>query len=227
MAPKKDKKTLQEHQEDALYREVWEEVRVQRFYDFIKTNLRMILAVSILIIASVVVFQIVRHNNAEKLKSETLTYESAMAMAGDRQLEGAEVLLNKLANTSSDGMGDLAGFRAAQIDIQQNRKDDAIAKLEKLAKDGSSRDFKHLAIIKLAVLKDDTATAKDFERMMAPVLSKRSPFYFTGLYLVATKYVSEKNYPVARGFLNKIITDKNAPTVIAAQAEALNANIQQ
>jgi hypothetical protein len=217
---------MQDHQEDALYREVWEEVRIQRFYQLVRANLRAIIAAAILIISAVVVVQIVRHNNEAKLKTEVLAYESAMAMASERQFEGAEVLLMRMAEKSSGGMGDLARFRAAQIDFMNGREADGIAKLEDLAKHGASKDFKHLALIKIAATKSKTLDAKAFERLLAPLLTKRSPFHYTAMLLVAMKHAEEGNSDAARSYANKIAGDKNAPGVIAAQAEALAVFLQ-
>lgn len=226
MANNKTKKTLQEHSEDALYREVWEEVRVQRFYDFMRKNIRIIASAAILVLAAVIVIQIVRHNRAENLKSETLAYESAMALASERQMDGAEVLLMRVAENSVGGMGDLAMFRAAQIDMNAGRNDEGIKKLEKLAKDGASRDFKHLALIKIAVSSAKNTDAKNFERTLAPLMTKRSPFYYTALLLVALRYADDGDAEAARNFAGKIVGDKSAPNVIAAQAEALIVYLQ-
>ncbi|MDR0319548.1 MAG: hypothetical protein LBH81_02300 [Rickettsiales bacterium] len=220
------RKSLQDHQEDALYREVWEEVRIQKFYAALRSNLRLILAAAVIIISAVVVVQIIRHNNEAKLKTEVLAYESAMAMAAERQFEGAEVLLMRMAEKSSGGMGDLARFRAAQIDLANGRESEGIAKLENLAKNGATKDFKHLAVIKIAATKAKTMDAKAFERMLAPLLTKRSPFYFTAMLMVAMKHAEEGNNAQARSYADKIAGDKNAPGIIAAQAEALSVFLQ-
>jgi len=223
---KQNKKTMQDHQEDALYREVWEEVRIQRFYSFMRANIRAIVASIIIVLSAVVVVQIIRHNNAQNLKAEVLAFESAMAMAAERQFDGAEVMLMRVAQKSSGGMGDLARFRAAQIDFAAGREAAGILKLEDLAKNGATRDFKHLALLKVATHRANDMDAKAFERMLAPALTKRSPFYYTALFLVAMKHASEGENDAARMYANKIISDKGAPGIVAAQAEALVVHLQ-
>jgi hypothetical protein len=220
------RKTIHDHQEDALYREVWEEVRIQHFYDFVRDNIKWIFVAAILIIASAVVVQIIRHSNAETQKSEIVAFESAMAMAAERQIDGAEVLLVRMAENSSGGMGDLALYRAAQIATKAGRESDAIAKLESLAKHGATRDFKHLAVIKVALIKSRDLTAKEFERALVPLMTKRSPFYYTALYLVAMRYAEDGDRAAGRKYATKIIDDKSAPLAIAAQAEALAKYLQ-
>ncbi|MDR3208405.1 MAG: tetratricopeptide repeat protein [Rickettsiales bacterium] len=211
------RKTLEEHSEDALYREVWEEVHMQRLYDFIRHNAKYIIAAALLFVvfaAGLVMVRSIRRGNAMETAAN---YESALDMNPELSREA----LSRLAKTATGGMGDLALFRAYQMALGAGDRADATAKLEKLAEDGSTRDFRDLALVQLAQLKADGMSADDFQKMLAPLLTKRSPFYYTGLLFVAEKYLSENKSGEARQFIKKITSEPNAPASIAAAAEML------
>ena len=211
------KKTLSDHSEDALYREVWEEVYAQKAYNFIRKHYRILIAVAVavvLIVAGVVVVRQVERSNALEIAN---AFESAMDMNPALRREA----LSRLASRTRGGMGDLAMFRAYQLAIEADDIEGAVQKLERLIDAAATRDFKGLAIIHMAMIKGDEMSGAEFQKMMAPLLTKRSPFYFTGLMLVAQKYLSLNSPEKARPFLERIISDNTAPVSISAQAELL------
>lgn len=212
------KKTLEEHNEDALYREVWEEVYTQKIMDFIRRNLKLIIAAVVFVVVAVagmVAVRQIKKSNAMELATQ---FESAMDMHPSLAREA----LTRLAKKTHGGMGDLAMFRAYQMAMAANDQKDAIAKLESLASDGATRDFRDLAVLQLAQIKGDEMTGDEFQKMLSPLLTKRSPFYFSGLFFVAQKYLAEGNTEEAKPFLRKIVADADAPASIGAIAEMLS-----
>ena len=218
MARNKTKKTYADHAEDALYREVWEEVYAQKLYDFARRNMRLIVAaaaITLALVAAVITVRQINRSNALELAND---YESAMTMNPSLAREA----LTRLAKKSGGGMGDLALFRAYQLALANKDSADAVAKLELLAETGSTRDFRDLALLQLAQLRGDEMSGADFQKMLAPLLTKRSPFYFMGLLMTAQKYLAEGNRDDARGFLRKITSDNAAPATISGAAQMLS-----
>jgi len=215
------KKTVEDHAEDALYREVWEEVHAQKTYDFVRKYAKPLAVAAIVILIIVAGWQLMRHNRAaeQRRAAEQFAVADAMAAGGRADL-GAEAFA-RMAKDSSGGMSDLALFRAARLEIDGGNRDAGIAKLEKLASDGNTRDFRDLAVLNLALTRGDSMTAADFEKFLSPLQTKRSPYYYTGLLLVAQKYIAAGDHDSARTYLDKITTDKDAPATISAMAESL------
>ena len=211
------RKTRAGYEEDALYREVWEEVHAQKIYGFVRRHARMLIAAGALFVVAVAGVVVIRHISRSNAIETAHKFESAM----DMNPALAREALTRLAKTTSGGMGDLALFRAYQLALANGDKIDAEAKLEKLAADGSTRDFKDLALVELAQMKADGMSADEFQKMIAPLLTKRSPFYFTGLLMAAEKYLAEGKSAEARPFIKKITADESAPASIAAVAETL------
>lgn len=204
---KAPQKTYAEHAQDALYREVWEEVSNEKTIQFIKKYQKHIMAVALGILIVVTGIQIgVRTYRANKM---------ATAVAYETALTGADAnALTALANNTSGATGDLALFQAYLLG-----KD--IKKLEDLAENGDSRDFRDLAKLHIAGIRGDEMSARDVEKYLSDLNTKSSPYYYSAALLIAQKYLADGNTDVANKWLDKIINDSNAPSVISGTAQSL------
>lgn len=201
------KKTREDYAEDALYREVWEEVNNEKTQAFIKKYYRYILAgaLAIMIVATAIVIG-VRTHRAHKI-----------AIAENYEIALQKLDPNMLASVSENASGatsDLALFQAYLLDND-------IKKLEKLANDGYSKDFRDLARLHIVAIRGDDMTAKDVEEYLDSLDTKRSPYYYTSRLIVAQKYLSEGDKSSANKWLDVIINDDEAPAMISANAQAL------
>lgn len=201
------KKTREDYAEDALYREVWEEVNNEKTQAFIKKYYRYILAgaLAIMIVATAIVIG-VRTHRAHKI-----------AIAENYEIALQKLDPNMLASVSENASGatsDLALFQAYLLDND-------IKKLEKLANDGYSKDFRDLARLHIVAIRGDDMTAKDVEEYLDSLDTKRSPYYYTSRLVVAQKYLSEGDKSSANKWLDVIINDDEAPAMISANAQAL------
>lgn len=201
------KKTREEYAEDALYREVWEEVNNEKTQAFIKKYYRYIVAgaLAIMIIATVAVIG-VRTYRAHKLAIAE-NYELAVQKLDSN-------MLVSVAENASGATADLALFQAYVLDND-------IEKLEKLANDGDTRDFRDLARLHIVGLRGDEMTASEVEKYLEPLNTKKSPYYYTGRITVARKYLAEGNRDAANKWLDVIINDSDAPATISADAQTL------
>lgn len=204
---KKPTKTRAEHYEDALYREVWEEVNNEKTMRFIKkySNHIMVIVISIMLIATGVQLGL-RAHNSKKIATAT-AYEMAMESTDANALRA-------LAENSSGATADLALFQSYLID-----KD--VSKLDTLAENGNSRDFRDLAKLHIIGLRGDKMSGADVEKYLADMNTKDSPFYYTASLTIAQKYLSEGNNAAANKWLDKIINDADAPASISGTAQTL------
>lgn len=200
-------KTREEHAEDALYREVWEEVNNEKTLKFVKKYSRHILIAAFVIMIVVTGIQIgVRTYRANRL-AMARNYEVAVENVDANALAG-------VANNASGAMADLALFQSYLLDKN-------IEKLEQLAKDGNSRDFRDLARLHIVTMRGDQMTGTDVEEYLADLDTKNSPFYYTASLTIAQKYLAEGNRESSNKWLDKIINDKDAPAAIAGNAQML------
>ena len=204
---KAPQKTHAEHAQDALYREVWEEVNNEKTMQFIKKYSRHIMAgvITVLIIATGIQIGI-RTYHANKMAT-AVAYETAV-------LNGDANALAALAGDTNGATSDLALFQAYLMD-----KD--VKKLEELAKNGNTHDFRDLAKLHIVGIRGDEMSDKDVEKYLSDLDTKNSPFYYTAMLTIAQKYLSTGNTESANKWLDKIINDKNAPASISGTAQSL------
>lgn len=200
-------KTREEYSEDALYREVWEEVNNDKTIAFLKKYYRQMVAVALGLLIIVTGVQLgIRGHRARQMTVAGM-YENAVATMDVNALAN-------LSRNSSGAISDLALFQSYMID-----KD--VSKLERLASDGSTRDFRDLAKMHLVTINGDKMGADEFVKYMDSMDTKSSPFYYSSRLLVAQKYLSAGNRDKANVILDKLISDTECPATISANAQML------
>jgi len=205
--PQNHKKTREEYAEDALYREVWEDVNNEKTMAFIKKYYRYLVAGALAILIIVTMIQIgVRAHRANKI-AVAQNYEAALLSA-----DGAA--LAAIGENTSGATADLALFQAYTLD------NDA-SKLDKLANSGATRDFRDLARLHIVALRGDDMTAEEVEKYLSGMDTKKSPFCYTARLMIAQKYLAAGNRDAANKWLDKIIGDADAPASIKGTASAL------
>lgn len=204
---KAPQKTYQEHAQDALYREVWEDVNNEKTQQFLKKYGKFIVAGALCIMIVVTAVQIgVRAHYAAKMATAE-NYETAIENTDVNALVG-------IAKNTGGATADLAMFQAYILD-----KD--VAKLDELVKNGKTREFRDLARLHIIGIRGDEMDANAVEEFLAPLNTKSSPFYYTASLTVAQKYIADGNRDAANKWLDKILDDKHAPATIRADAEML------
>lgn len=204
---KTPKKTRAEHMQDALYREVWEDVNNEKTMQFIKKYSKHIMIAAFVIMIIATGIQIgVRTHRANKIATAT-AYEVAIENADANALAA-------LSDNASGATADLALFQAYLLDNDVN-------KLEKLANDGNTPDFRDLARLHVVGIRGDEMSADEMTKYLSDMDSKSSPFYYTARITLAQKYLTSGDTAAANKILDDLIADKNTPSTIAATAASL------
>lgn len=204
---KTPKKSYAEHAQDALYREVWEEVNNEKTIKFIKTYSKHIMVAVFVVLIIATGIQIgVRTYRANQMAT-AVAYETAINSVDANALAA-------LAKDTSGAMGDLALFQAYMLDKDTE-------KIEMLASDGDTADFRDLAKLHVVGIRGNDMTAAQVEKYLSDLNTKKSPFYYTAALTVAQKYLAEGDVAHANKWLDKIINDADAPSVISGTAQSL------
>ncbi len=204
---KTPKKSYAEHAQDALYREVWEEVNNEKTIKFIKTYSKHIMVAVFVVLIVATGIQIgVRTHRANQMAT-AVAYETAINSVDANALAA-------LAKDTSGAMGDLALFQAYMLDKDTE-------KIEMLASDGDTTDFRDLAKLHVIGIRGNDMTAAQVEKYLSDLNTKKSPFYYTAALTVAQKYLAEGDVVHANKWLDKIINDADAPSVISGTAQSL------
>ena len=204
---KAPQKTMQEHAEDALYREVWEDVNNEKTQQFLKKYGRYLIAgaLAIMIIVTGIQIGIRAHHAARMATAEN--YETALENSDVNALVG-------ISQNTDGATADLALFQAYVLD-----KD--VAKLEELVANGNTPEFRDLARLHIVSLRGDEMDANALAEYLAPLDTPDSPFYYTAMLTIAQKYAAAGDHANANKWIEKITSDPNTPAVIRADAETL------
>lgn len=203
---KVQRKTREEYAEDALYREVWEEVNNEKTLSFIKKYYRhmLIVAGALIIIAAGIQIGVRVHRNARI--AGAVNYEEAVARADAAAL---------------DAIGRAHGANADLAMLQSYAMTGDVAKLEYLADNGKTRDIRDLARLHVVARMGDTWDAARVEKYLGELNTKKSPYYYTAILTIAQKHLADGNRAAANTWLDKIINDADAPATAMGMAVTL------
>lgn len=199
-------KTREEYAEDALYREVWEEVNNEKTLTFIKKYYRYMLvaaAALIVVTAGIQIGARIYHNSRV---AAAINYEDALLRGDANALES----IGRAGGTNAD-MAMLQSYVMARD----------VKKLEYLAQHGKNRDVRDLARLHVVSINGDAWDGVAVEKYLDVLNTKKSPYYYTAILTIAQKYLSEGNRPAANKYLDKIINDASAPATVVGSATAL------
>jgi len=203
------KKTREDYAEDALYREVWEDVNNEKTIAFFKKYSKQMIGGVLAVLIIVAAYQIgIRTYRANQM---------AMAQNYETAIEKTDVYA--LAALGEEGRGANADLALFQSYVMDTNKD--IKKMEKLAEHGHTRDFRDLARLHVVGAKGDEMTGAEVEKYLSGLTKKSSPFYYTAMLTIAQKYLAEDNTDAANKWLDKIIADSDCPAEILGTAQTL------
>lgn len=204
---KPKQKTREEYAEDALYREVWEDVNNEKTMRFIKKYQNYIVgavAGILIVVSGIQLGTRVWHNNKV---AAAINYEEAIDFADTKALAA-------MGRNGSGATADLALFQSYILDKN-------IENLKYLAKHGHTRDFRDLARMHVVSIEGDEMDAKSVEKYLSDLNTKSSPYYYTSRLVVAQKYLSVGDRENANKWLDKIISDNDTPATILTTAQTL------
>lgn len=200
-------KTREEYAEDALYREVWEEVNNEKTLRFIKKYSRHIMAVAIGLMIVTVAIQIGVRTYRENKIARAINYETAL-----NNLDANALMA--IGKSGRGAMADLALFQAYLLNVD-------VSALETLAEKGNTRDYRDLARMHIVGIRGDDMTPAELEKYLSALDTKRSPYYYSARLMVARKWMAAGDVAHANKILDAIIADKDAPEIISATAQTL------
>jgi hypothetical protein len=146
---------------------------------------------------------------------EHRAHQIARAINYETAIENVDAnALAAIGENTSGATADLALFQSYLLTNDTE-------KLEKLANNGDTRDFRDLARLHVIGIRGDEMTGAEVEKYLSSLNTKSSPFYYTACLTIAQKYLSEDNTQKANKWLDKIINDENAPASISGTAQML------
>ena len=157
--------------EDALLKEVVDDVKneeLQKIWN--KYGLFIIIGIA-LILTITVSFESIKNWQQKKEQELSNAYSVALSLQTQGRFDESLGIYNSLADKASGVYADLAKLQIANIYLDQDRKDDAMAVLQALIDDTeTSSQMRDIAAMKLASYKlDSNAPAAEIEPLLRPL----------------------------------------------------------
>lgn len=205
--------------EDALLREVVDEVKseeLQKIWN--KYGLFIIIGVA-LVLTLTVSFESIKNWQQKKNQELSNAYSVALSLQNQGRFDESLGIYNSLAEKASGVYADLAKLQIANVYLEQDRKDDAMAVLQALIDDAStSKQMRDIAALKLASYKlDSEAPASEIEPLLQPLLENDGGSDIAR-EMLAMLYIREKNIAQAKAEYEKITTSAKASDTLKARA---------
>ena len=212
------KKKLQDQiAEDALLREVVEDVKNEQFQQFWnKYGLYIIIAVAFVLTVTIS-FESIKTWKEKKNQNISDTYSIALALHNQGRLDESLELYNSLAQKNSGIYDDLAKIQIANIYLEQGKKDSASDVLDTMIKSSDTvSQMKKLAVLKLVSYKlDSNASTDEINELLNIIAEDNSDI---AKEFTAMLYLREDDITKAKDEYKKIISSENAPEALKHRA---------
>lgn len=205
--------------EDALLREVVEEVKNEQLQQiWNKYGLFIIIGIA-LILTAAISFESIKSWQMKKKQELSNAYSVALSLQNQGRLDESLDIFNTLADKASGIYADIAKLQIANIYMEQNKQDDAFAILQAMINNGAATtQMKEIASLKLASYKlDSGADADEISALLEPALREEKSSDIAR-ELKAMLFLREHKNSEAIAEYEKIIASQNASDELKARA---------
>ncbi len=206
-------------EEDALLREVVEDVKNDQFRQmWDKYGLFIIIAVAVILTATVS-FEGIKNWQLKKSQELSNAYSVALSLQNQGRFDESLQIYNELAENASGIYADIAKMQIANVFIEQNKVDDAMAILQNLINDTATLpEMRDIAALKLASYKlDSDAPADEISNLLTPLTVGENPSNIAR-ELMAMLYIRENDMAKAKEMYESIASSEDAPDNMKARA---------
>lgn len=202
-APIKKTAAYDENVADAFIMEVDEEVKNENLKAFWKKYGLFIVLFVALVLSATVSFETIKNWRENQFKAKTDAYIAANYQQTAQEMIAA---LEKIAVGNNGIYSELARIQIADLLLQENKTEEAIAMLQTLAtNDELNPRIKNLAAIKLAAQKIDSATRSEIESLLTPVVAADDSWTPIAQEYIALAAVKEGDVETARNLYKTIL----------------------
>ena len=211
---------------DALFREVEEELRREQFQKIWERYGTYIIAAAALIVVSVGGVKYWESHKLSRSQSVGAEYEAALALASSGKSEESTKALEQIAANGTAGYAALAELSLAGTDLKSGKRKEALAVFDKIATQGGTDpilvDF---AKLQAAALRLGDADYADMKARLTPLMSDDSSWRYIARELLGTAAVKAGKLEEARTTLAPLLVDPQVPQSAVERVRMVMASI--
>lgn len=217
---KKSKKTEDILVQDALLKEISEDVKNDKMKDLWDRYGLFIIIFVALALTAAVSFESFRSWAKKRDQEISNAYAVAISLQNQGRLDESMKLLQNISERS--GLyADIAKLQIANIYFEQNKPQEAVDLLQQLvSKRSVSRQMKDIAALKLAAYKlDADAPAAEVEKLLSPLTEEGNGSYNVARELLAMLYIREGNLEKAKAEYEMIVASASSSDALKSRAQ--------
>ena len=214
------------NQEDGFLREVEEELRRERYERIWKEYGTFILAGAALIVVGVLGYKYVENRRITAAQTTGERYEGAMDLATAGKDGSAEKEFASIIGDGTGGYPELARLQLAGALLKQDKKAEAVAAYDELAKSANAdpllRDY---AALQAAAARMGEADFTEMQNRLNPLAGDASPWRYSAREMLGVAAFKAGKPDEARTALTPLLVDQRTPQSIAERAQIVLAEI--
>ena len=217
---KKSKKAEDILIQDALLKEVSEDIKNDKMKDLWEQYGLFIIIFIALALTAAVSFETFRNWSKKRDQEISNAYAVAISLQNQGRFDESMKILQNLAGRS--GLyADIAKLQIANVYFEQNKPQEGIKVLEQLVSErGVSRQMKDIAALKLAAYKlDNNAPAQEIESLLKPLTENNNGSYNVVRELLAMLYIRDGNMDKAKAEYEMIIASATSSDALKSRAQ--------
>ncbi len=208
MKKKETKEDLQAAEN--FFKEVSNDVKndnMKKFWD--DYGLYVIIAVAV-VLTLAVSFETFKAWRVKRNESRSDTYSVALALQNQGRFDESMKLLQQIAENNNGIYGDIAQLQTSNLLFEQGKNEEAIAVLEQIiANNDINPKMRHIAAVKLASYKLDTASREEIESLLNPLIEENGSWSNIAREMMAMLAIREGNLDSAKNMYNDILNTPN------------------
>ena len=209
-------------QNDAVFRELEDEMRRERLAALGKRYGVYIALVAVVIIAGVAGSQIWQSWSQSSAEAAGDDYMAAIALVEAGKMDEATQALGGLAETAPSGFATLASLSEAGVLLKQDKRAEALAIFDRIAEERSQDPLlSNLARLQAASLKLGEADFTEMENRLKPLMGEQSPWRFRASELLANAALDAGKVDEARKLVSPLLADPNLSRGSSERVERL------
>ncbi len=197
-------------QNDAVFRELEDEIRRERFAALWRRYGIYIVVLAVAIVVGVAGNQIWQSMSKSQAEAAGADYDAAAALLAAGKTEEAAAAFGTIASSGPKGFATLASLSEAGILLKQDKRAEALAIFDRVAEDRSADPLlSNLARLQAAALKLGEADFTELENRLKPLMGDTNPWRNRARELLGTAALKAGKLDEARALVTPLLADPN------------------
>lgn len=196
---------------DALLREVDEELRREQLEKFWKKNSGYVFAGAAAIVLAVGGYKFLEARRIAAAESAGARYEAALEQLKDGKADDANKAFSEMTKSGSAGYATLARLQVAGAHLKAGRNAEALAAFDEVVKAGADPVLTNFAKLQAAALRLGEADFTEMQNRLNELADDKSPWRSNARELLGLAALKAGKTDEARKLFEQIMGDRNAP----------------